>query len=110
MSSTFNVVDLLFCLFAYIPLTFYLSRSTEHDHVKDNLPTKLLRIRTFGKMRLEEFKDLLSVSDYKMCESKMEKTTTSYPLTIDVFVKFLYKVNFVCLFVVFHSPMFMSLP
>ena len=67
-------------------------RSTEHDHVKDNLPAKLLRIRTFGKMKLEEFKDLISPSDYKTCEIKMLKTPTWYPLTLDVFVKFLYKV------------------
>ena len=90
---------MLFCLslvlFAICPLTFSLFRSTEHDHVKDSLPAKLLRIRTFGKMRLEEFKDLLSIVDYKMCESKMEKNPTWYPLTIDVFVKFLYKVHFV---------------
>ncbi len=99
-----NIVDPLFCLFAFFHLTFYLSRSTEHDHVKDNLPAKLLRIRTFGKMRLEEFKDLISVSDYKMCESKMEKGPTWYPLTLDVFVKFLYKVNFVLLFQSHPSP------
>ena len=70
-------------------------RSTEHDHVKDNLPAKLLRIRTFGKMKLEEFKDLISPADYKLCESKMEKHPTWYPLTLDVFVKFLYKVNII---------------
>lgn len=69
-------------------------RSTEHDHVKDNLPAKLLRIRTFGKMKLDDFKDLISVADYKTCETKMEKNPTWYPLTLDVFVKFLYKVFF----------------
>jgi hypothetical protein len=67
-------------------------RSTEHDHVTDNLPTKLFRIRTFGNMKLKEFKDLLSVADYKMCETKMVNGPTWYPLTLDVFVKFLYKV------------------
>ena len=67
-------------------------RSTEHDHVKDNLPAKLLRIRTFGKMKLEEFKDLISPQDYKTCEAKMIKNPTWYPLTLDIFVKFLYKV------------------
>jgi hypothetical protein len=72
----------------------WLFRSTEHDHVKDNLPVKLLRIRIFGKMKLEEFKDLISIADYKTCESKMEKNPTWYPLTLDVFVKFLYKVSF----------------
>jgi hypothetical protein len=43
-------------------------------------------------MKLEEFKDLISPADYKLCESKMEKHPTWYPLTLDVFVKFLYKV------------------
>jgi hypothetical protein len=83
-----------FCIF-WIFVSFGSSsfcRSTEHDHVKDNLLTKLLRIRTFGKMKLEEFKDLISPADYKLCESKMEKHPTWYPLTLDVFVKFLYKV------------------
>ena len=95
MSSIFYVFMVVFCFFLFLLLTFSLCRSTEHDHVKDSLPAKLLRIRTFGKMRLEEFKDLLSVADYKMCESKMEKNPTWYPLTLDVFVKFLYKVIFV---------------
>ena len=67
-------------------------KSTEHNHVKDNLPAKLLFIRTFGKMKLEDFKDLISVSDYRMCKSKMDKHPTWYPLTLDVFVTFLYKV------------------
>jgi hypothetical protein len=85
----------MFLFFPFLPLTFCLCRSTENDHVKDSLPAKLLCIRTFGKMRLEEFKDLLSVADYKTCESKMKKNPTWYPLTLDVFVKFLYKVIFV---------------
>jgi hypothetical protein len=80
-------------IFVFLFLISVFLRSTEHDHVKDNLPAKLLRIRTFGKMKLEEFKDLISSGDYKMCESKMEKYPTWYPLTLDVFVKFLYKVN-----------------
>ena len=75
-----------------ILITLYF-RSNEHDHVKDNLPAKLLRIRTFGKMKLEDFKDLISVADYKMCESKMEKNPTLYPLTLDVFVKFFVQGN-----------------
>ena len=79
----------------------------EHDHVKDNLPVKLLRIRTFGKMKLEEFKDLFSVADYKMCETKMVNGPTWYPLTLDVFVKFLYKVICFLYFRQSPSPMFM---
>ena len=34
-----------------------------------------------------------------MCESKMEKNPTWNPLTLDVFVKFLYKI--ICLFALF---------
>jgi hypothetical protein len=49
-------------------------------HVKDNLPGKLLRIRTFGKMKLKEFKDLISVADYKICKTKMEKNLLGIPL------------------------------
>ena len=74
----------MFILFVLLILCFILSlilitlffRSTEHNHVKDNLLAKLLRIRTFGKMKFEDFKDLISVDDYKMCESKMEKNPT----------------------------------
>lgn len=73
--------------------------------MKDNLPAKLLRIRTFGKMKLEEFKDLISVADYKICENKMDVRPTWYPLTIDVFVKFLYKV-LVVLYLSFVSRIF----
>ena len=93
LCSTFFWFIVLIC-FCFL-LTVYSFRSTEHDHVKDNLPAKLLRIRTFEKMKLEEFKDLLSVVDYKMCETKMDKNPTWYSLTLDVFVKFLYKVNLV---------------
>jgi hypothetical protein len=85
-------------------------RSTEHDHVKDNLPAKLLRIRTFGKMKLEEFKDLISIGDYKTCESKMEKNPTWYPLTLDVFVKFLYKVILLIFLLPFSSLQFIPSP
>jgi hypothetical protein len=67
-------------------------RSTEHDHMKDNLPAKLLHIRTFGKMKLEDFKDLISPVDYNTCLNKMDKHPTWYSLTLDIFVKFLYKV------------------
>ena len=104
---------LLGCFVFWIFFSFGSSsfcRSTEHDHVKDNLPAKLLRIRTFGKMKLEEFKDLISPADYKLCESKMEKHPTWYPLTLDVFVKFLYKVTLpsfvrVCFLLVFWQSL-----
>ncbi len=85
-------------------------RSTEHDHVMDNLPAKFLRIQTFGKMKLKDFKDLLSPAYYKMCESKMDKNPTWYPLTLDVFVKFLYKVIFFLIPLPFSSSHLMPCP
>ena len=74
----------------------------EHDHVKDNLPAQLLCIRTFGKMKFEEFKDLISIADYRLCESKMEKDPTCYSLTLDMFVKFLYKVILLFILLVYY--------
>ena len=69
-------------------------RSTEHDHIEDSLPAKLQRMRKFGKLKLPDFKDLITPEDYKICEEvKSTKKTTWYPLTIDVFIKFLYSVR-----------------
>jgi hypothetical protein len=72
-------------------------RSTEHDYVKANIPAKLLRIRTFGRLDLSTFKDLISPADYKACEKIKESRPTWYTLMADVFVKFLYKVWFCAL-------------
>ena len=62
----------------YSTIILCFSRSTEHvyDHVKDNLPAKLLRIQTFGRIKFKEFMDLIFVVNYKMCESKMDKNYT----------------------------------
>ena len=61
-------------------------------HIKDNLAAKLFRIQTFKKMKLEEIKDLISVADFKMCKSRMDKNPTWSIFTLDDFVKFLYNV------------------
>jgi hypothetical protein len=71
---------------------FNFCRSTENDHVKSSLPSKLHRIRYFGTLELEDFKDLISKEDYLACINAKKKHNTWYPLTIDVFVSFLYKV------------------
>ena len=47
----------VFCvIYFFSHICFF--RSTEHDYVKDNLPAKLFRIRMFGKMKLEDFKEM----------------------------------------------------
>ena len=67
-----------FALLFFCFLLLISCRSTEHDHVKDNLSTKLLRIRIFGEMKLEEFKKLIFIANYKMCDTKMDKHPTWY--------------------------------
>ena len=94
-------------MFFFILIYLFL-RSMEHDHIEDNLLAKLLRIRTFGKMKLKEYKDLISSADNKMCETKMDKNPTWYPLTLDVFVKFMYKVIFFLFTFPFNSWIFES--
>lgn len=98
----------LFVFFGFFLLLYVFPRSTEHNHVKDNLLSKLLGMQTFSKIKFEEFEDLISVADYKVYESKVEKNPTWYPLTMNVFVKILYKVNFLFLFILFffHSMPF----
>jgi hypothetical protein len=76
----------LFYLFLVGPRNMTMSRTT--------FPRSYSAFETFEKMNLEEFKDFISVADYKICESKMDKNPIWYPLTFDVFVKFLYKIIF----------------
>ena len=80
--------------FLLVVLHIYSLRSTEHDYVKPNISAKLLQIRTFGRLELSTFKDLISSADYKACEKTKESRPTWYNLMADVFVKFLYKVWF----------------
>ena len=69
-------------------------RSAENDHVKSNLTSLLQRVRTFGSLELKDFKPLLTKKEFKVClESKMLKTTW-YPLTMDVFISFLFRVRY----------------
>ena len=69
-------------------------RSTANDHVKDSLPAWLQRIRTFAKLRpLEKWRDLISPEEMEHCIQAKTKLRTYYPVTIEVFVSFLYKVS-----------------
>ena len=76
-------------------------RSTEHDHVKTNLPHKIHRIRNIGILKLDEFKEFISSKDYANCVKKKSRTTW-YPLTVDVFATLVYKIQvfiFICFYV-----------
>ena len=69
-------------------------RSAENDHVKSNLTSLLQRICTFGSLELKDFKPLLTKKEFKAClESKMLKTTW-YPVTMDVFISFVFRVRY----------------
>ena len=69
-------------------------RSAENDHVKSNLTSLLQRVRTFGSLELKDFKPLLTKKEFKAClDSKMLKTTW-YPVTMDVFISFLFRVRY----------------
>ena len=71
-------------------------RSTENDHVKSNLPAKLYRIRSFGVMKLEEFKDLLSPDEYDACKKNKHSKDRWFAMTTKVFIAFLYRVRIFC--------------
>ena len=72
----FFIVLFVSCFIVSMNLTNLSFRSMKHNYVKNNLSAKLFCIPTFGKMKLEDFKNLIFVADYKMCTSKMEKNST----------------------------------
>ena len=61
--------------------------------MKSNLPAKLFRIRSFGVMKLEEFKDLLSQEEYEICMQNNRVKDRWFTLTTKVFIAFLYRVS-----------------
>jgi hypothetical protein len=69
-------------------------RLTEHDHVQDSTIAKLQRIRTFGAFKLCDFKGLISKEDMAIYEAYKPRIPSWYPLTMDIFVKFLHAVSF----------------
>lgn len=85
---------IVYCTLNSYFITFFTNRSTEHDHVEDSLPSRLQRMRKFGKMPLDEWKPLISPEDWKYCDSAKDKARpTWYFVTKDVFIKFLYAVR-----------------
>lgn len=84
----------LFLIDLYINLYIFVAiRSTQNDHVKNSLTAKLQRIRYYGGLKLEDYKDLLTVEEYRTCLKVKKAKPTWFPLTIDVFISFLYRVS-----------------
>lgn len=67
-------------------------KSMKNNHVKTNLIHKIHHIRSFKTLKLHEFKTLLTHDDYARCEKKCVGNTW-YPLTLDIFARFIYKVK-----------------
>jgi len=67
-------------------------------------------VQYFGVLELEEFKDVITFKEYVACINAKKKNFTWYPLKIDVFESFLYKVfaDFIVFFC-FVSLFFYSL-
>lgn len=65
----------------------------ESDHVKTNLVHKLYQVKGFGSLKLEELWDLLLGEHYTTRVNRCNENVW-YPLTLDVFTQFLYKVRF----------------
>ena len=66
----------------------------ENYHVKSNLTSLLQRIRTFGNLELKDFKPLLMKKEFKACLESKSLQKTWYPVTLDVFISFLFRVGF----------------
>ena len=80
-------------------------RHTEDSHVKTNIVHTLFRIRKYGLMSIDQFRDLLSPADIDRCKKSQKKTW--YSLSLNVFTNFIFQViytfYFLPLFVVMES-------
>ena len=76
----------------------------EHSHVKINLVHQLYRVQAVGSLPIENFKNLLTPDQHEKCITKTIATWNS--LTCDLFLDYLYNVNFIQLFVSFHTNVY----
>jgi hypothetical protein len=61
--------------------------------VKTNIVHTLHRVKAFGSQPLESFKEMLTLDEYRKCESNQQLGKTWFNLTMDVFVSFLFRVS-----------------
>ena len=81
----------------YLPILFLIfcsPRSIENDHVKSNLTSLLQHIHIFGNLELKDFKQLLTKKEFKACLESKSLKNTWYPMTLDVFISFLFRIRF----------------
>lgn len=67
-------------------------RHTEDSHVKTNTVHILFRVRKYGLMELDKFKDVLSATNLKHCKRPQKKTW--YTLPLNVLCSFIFQVSF----------------
>jgi hypothetical protein len=61
--------------------------------VKTNIVHTLHQIKAFGSQPLESFKEMLTLDEYRKCESNQQLGKTWFNLTTDVFVSILFRVS-----------------
>ena len=76
----------------------------EHSHVKTDLVHQVYRVQAIGSLRIENFKNLLTSDQYK--KYIINTIAMWYSLTRDLFLDYLYNVNFIQLFISFHTNIY----
>ena len=61
--------------------------------MKTNIVYTLHRVKAIGCQPLESVKDMLTVDEYRKCESNPQLGKTWYNLTTDVFISFLFRMS-----------------
>ena len=67
--------------------------------MKTNLVHTLFRVQKYGLMSIDQFNDILSPADLKICKKSQKKTWYSLPL--NVFTNFIFQVIFYIDFIIF---------
>jgi hypothetical protein len=60
--------------------------------VKTNMVHTLHCVKAIGNQPIESFKGLLSEDEYQKCLNNHVRRKTWYPMTVEVFVTFLFRV------------------
>jgi hypothetical protein len=61
--------------------------------MKTNFVHTLHRVKAFGCQPLDSFKEMLTLDEYRKCESNQQLGKTWFNLTTDVFISFLFWVS-----------------
>lgn len=77
-------------IFHYTHIGYF--NHVEHSHVKTNLVHHLYRVQVIGNLLIQNFKNLLTLDQYKKCLTK--RIATWYLLIWDLILDYLYNASF----------------